>query len=117
MQATAMLFFSLLPLFATSQDPPEFAEPKISTERFQITGSVINSVTGASVRRALVTAQGYPGPSQAAFTTEDGRFTFSGLPAGTYRLSAARPGIRGGRAGRRASHSTGCGSFGGANRR
>ncbi len=59
-----------------------------------IAGRVLNSVTGAPVRKALVrlNPEG-DAPLMAGETDADGRFQFTGLPAGKYWLSAHHAGF------------------------
>ena len=60
-------------------------------------GTVINSVTGEPVKRALVQIFGQRGvePTQpftaSAFTDSEGAFRFTGLTAGAYSISARKP--------------------------
>jgi len=56
-----------------------------------VTGTVINSVTGEPIRRALVRLNG---PTQSfAFTTADGHFQMDGVQEGAIYLSAEKPGF------------------------
>lgn len=53
-----------------------------------LSGTVIDSVTGQGLRRALVKLNG----QRFAFTAADGRFQFEQIPAGEYVISAEKPG-------------------------
>ena len=54
---------------------------------YTLRGTVINSVTGDPIRRALVNAG-----LQMQFTDGQGRFEVSGFPAGRYGITAQKPG-------------------------
>jgi hypothetical protein len=60
-----------------------------------LTGTLVtDSVTPQPVRRATVRLAGAPGTSARAVGTDDGgRFTFTALPAGSFTLSALKPGF------------------------
>ena len=61
---------------------------------YTLTGTVVNSVTGEPVVRALVQVMGATAP-RAAFTDREGRFTFAKLNAMTGNLMAVKPGFYG----------------------
>ncbi|MBV9158800.1 MAG: carboxypeptidase regulatory-like domain-containing protein, partial [Acidobacteriaceae bacterium] len=70
--------------------PPVSAQ-STSPARRTITGTVVNSVTGEPIRRALVQLAG---PRQSfAFTGADGRFQIENFPEGDVYLSAQKPGF------------------------
>ncbi len=58
-----------------------------------IQGTVVNEVTGAPVKKARVHLYRRDGPAQQenAVTDASGGFSFSGLPAGKYRVQADHP--------------------------
>lgn len=59
--------------------------------RHTVTGTVINSVTGEPIRRALVRING---PEQHfGFSGPDGRFQIDGVPDGTFFVIAQKPGF------------------------
>lgn len=58
---------------------------------FTLSGSVVNSVTGEPVPRALV--QIYMGPEQAMLTDADGKFEFNNLPLGQTNIAVRKPGF------------------------
>jgi Carboxypeptidase regulatory-like domain len=62
-----------------------------SAPKYRLEGSVINSVTGEPIRRALV--QIYAGPERLAFTDSNGQFQFEGLEPGETRITARKPGF------------------------
>jgi len=68
------------------------ASPAIpaAVEKFTLTGTVVDSVTGEPVRKALV--QVYSGQRRMTFTGDDGRFQLEGIPAGSYLVTAQKPG-------------------------
>ena len=59
--------------------------------KFSLSGSVVNSVTGEPIRRALVQLQA--SPPRSCFSDGDGRFEIDGLPAGNFSVSAQKPGF------------------------
>ena len=63
---------------------------------FQIAGQVVNAVTGDPVPRATVSALSVDDNRVVATVIADaeGKFSFSGLPAGKYPLTASRRGFR-----------------------
>src|SRR5271165_3456883 len=61
-----------------------------STEKFTLTGTVVDSVTGEPIRKALV--QIYTGQRRMTFSGDDGRFQVEGVPSGSYAVSAQKPG-------------------------
>ena len=85
-----------------AQAPPQTpAAPAPS--KGSITGQVVNAKTGAPLRKASIRltpvmtggqVAGAPQPSiRSADTDDQGRFSFSGLDAGKYRLAAERQGF------------------------
>ena len=61
-----------------------------SDANFTLSGSVVNSVTGESVGRALVRIAG--SSQRTVFSDGEGHFQFEGLPAGRVTVSAQKPG-------------------------
>ena len=59
-------------------------------EKFVVSGSVVNSVTGEPIARALVRVIGQI--SRNAFTDQEGHFQFEDMPAGRFVLMAQKPG-------------------------
>ena len=59
-------------------------------DKFSLSGSVVDAVTGEPVRRALVQLQS--APARTSFTDSDGRFEIDGLPEGRFMISARKPG-------------------------
>ena len=62
-------------------------------EKFTLSGTVVDSVTGEPIRKALV--QIYSNQRRMAFSGDDGRFQLEGVPAGSYAVSAQKPGYFG----------------------
>ncbi len=61
--------------------------------RYTLSGSVVNSITGEPVRRAVV--QAYGNVSATGFSDAEGHFEFSGVGAGMAYVSARKPGFFG----------------------
>lgn len=64
------------------------ANQPASTQKYTVTGSVVNAVTGEPIRRALVTMNG-----ALAFTGADGRFELGNVPDGLVMAAAQKPGF------------------------
>ncbi len=73
--------------YAATQLAPGLSQNR---ETFVLSGTVMNSVTGEPISRALVRASGQA--SRSAFSDSEGRFQFEGLPAGQIMLTAQKPG-------------------------
>lgn len=58
-------------------------------KKYILSGSVVNSLTGEGIPRALVELNG----QFAAMTDPNGNFTFDGLTAGTYYVTPRKPGF------------------------
>jgi Carboxypeptidase regulatory-like domain len=71
------------------------AAPSAQTrvEKFPVTGTVINALTGEPIRKALVQINGQQ--QRTVFSDGDGRFQFDAVPAGSVSLSAQKPGYFG----------------------
>lgn len=67
------------------------AAPGGEGKRYSVRGSVVNSVTGEPIARALVNLQGQS--QQMTMTDANGSFRFEGVPAGRATLAAERPGF------------------------
>ena len=67
--------------------PPQPASQK----RYKVTGTVVNSVTGEPIGRAMVRMDGPT--SRHVFTDGSGRFEISDVPEGQISISAQRPGF------------------------
>lgn len=65
-----------------------FSQP--SVEKFNVTGTVIDAVTGDPIRKALV--QVYANQRRMTFSDGDGRFQLEGIGAGSYSVTAEKPG-------------------------
>ena len=60
------------------------------TEKFTVTGTVVDAVSGEPIRKALV--QLNIAPIRTAFTDDGGRFQFEGVLPGSFGLTAQKPG-------------------------
>jgi Carboxypeptidase regulatory-like domain len=72
---------SVYPGLATSND----------NQRYALSGTVINSVTGEPIRRALVTV--FVQQQSSMMTDSSGRFELEGLPQGKVMVTAQKPGF------------------------
>ena len=88
LRSLVFLFLSLQ--FAPAQISSVTGAPNQppSGNRYKVTGTVINSITGEPIPKALVT-----GPGVHGFTSADGKFEASGVPEGPVFFSAQRPGF------------------------
>ena len=71
--------------------PPQAIQPRDPTVKTavgtgSISGKVIAADTGAPIRRAQVTLSGAQKPAMT-YTDDEGRYSFTGLPAATYMLT------------------------------
>src|SRR5438552_15425577 len=62
-----------------------------SPQKYKLEGTVINSVTGEPVPRALVQLNG--AVMETVLTGPDGRFHFAAVPEGQIAVSARKPGF------------------------
>jgi hypothetical protein len=85
----ACAFLGLVPL-ASGQLQGSLQSVAI-TGPYRLSGTVVNSATGAPIRRALV--QVYLGASHAMLTDGEGRFEFNDLPAGQTVVGVQKPGF------------------------
>ena len=89
----------LLPVRAQTGDTlqvwssPGLPSNPARSEKYTVSGTVVNAVTSEPVRKALV--QLYGMQQRAMFSDADGRFQFDGILAGQVSLSAQKPGYFG----------------------
>ena len=76
----------LAPLRGASPDPPQ---PARTSPSGRISGRVVAMNTGKAIRFATVVMTSQQGRQSLAQTDAQGRYEFSGLTAGTYRLDAS----------------------------
>ena len=67
--------------------PPPNQPP---VEKFTVTGTVVDAVTGEPIRKAQV--QIFANQRRTTFSDGDGRFQLDGIPAGSYSVVAQKPG-------------------------
>jgi hypothetical protein len=90
--AVCYFAFALLSTVAAAQN--EAAEaPAPSTTSHELSGVVLNSVTGEPVRRALVQVSGALGMQWSALTDSEGRFEFTSMPDSDVNVTARKPGF------------------------
>ncbi len=82
------ILFSLVALLLRA---PLVHAQQADTDRFELRGIVVNSVTGEPVSRALVQINTPTGRMQLSGT--DGVFVFTNLPHGKYQATAVKPGF------------------------
>ena len=73
----------------SSQLPPRDQTQKPVTGSSSISGRVATADSGMPVRRATISLAGGSGPRRAVYTDAEGRYSFTGLPAGNYQLNAS----------------------------
>jgi len=89
-----MIRFALLLLLAQSAPPPQqfnriAPQPEYTGPKGSISGTVVNSVTGAPVRKAQI--GNITAVEGNAVTDSSGSFRFEQVPPGTYFLNAQHP--------------------------
>lgn len=89
-RANILLFVAALLCVPAAGQEGTLAQPGLTPQSstYTLSGTVINSVTGEPVRRALVEAGG-----QMQLTDSQGRFALRGLPAGSYGIGVQKPGF------------------------
>jgi hypothetical protein len=89
---TAPSALSLIALLTVAQAPSRDQAIVPTSGTATLSGVVMNDETPAQpVRRAIVVLAGDGlRPSRGAVTDDDGRFSFSGLPAGRFTITASR---------------------------
>src|SRR5688500_11577720 len=94
----AAVFLLLIAVDTTAQQPPRPARDATTqvtrpTGTASITGTEVAMPNGLPARKARITLTGVePRSNRSAMTDEQGRFSFSALPAGRYTLTAAKQG-------------------------
>jgi hypothetical protein len=84
------LCFWCLALVGFSSAQNDSAASSKGSGAFTLSGTVVNSVTGEPIGRALVRVSGVV--QRTAFTDGEGRFQIEGLPAGSVDVGAKKPG-------------------------
>jgi len=72
---------------ATAQTFPASAAK--NGETFMVSGTVVNSVTGEGIGRALVRVNGFP--QRTSFSDSEGHFEIDGLAAGHVNITVQKP--------------------------
>lgn len=89
--ATVMLLSTLV--LAIHAQPPARDATALKPGTASIRGRVITADTGAPLRNARVAISPDAGLAFPVFTDDHGRFSFAGLPAGIYTLTATKSGF------------------------
>jgi hypothetical protein len=84
------LLIAVLPL-ALASAVPQAQQPLAAPASYSVRGTVINSVTGQPVARALVSLA----QDEAMLTDSNGQFSFDNVAAGGYSVSVGKPGFQG----------------------
>jgi hypothetical protein len=79
-------------VFSSSSPAPAPTASRL--EKFSVSGTVVDAVTGNPIRKALVELNGMQ-QRRTAFTDGDGRFQFEGVAAGTVAFMVQKPGYFG----------------------
>ncbi len=88
-QLLVCLLAALLAGAADAQIPP--SSPAKGGETFMVSGTVVNSVTGEPIGRALVRVNRFP--QRTTFSDGEGHFEIDGLGPGHVNMSAQKPGF------------------------
>ena len=94
--AIVCLFAAWLFLVASSAaqtDNPDTAPPPAPSIARDLSGVVVNSVTGEPVRRAIVQVAASTGVQWSVLTDAEGRFEFPALPESEMAVAAHKPGF------------------------
>src|SRR5204863_848426 len=91
-RAATVVLLSSLELLTFAQQAPRDTTSLKSVGTARIRGRVVAADTGAPLRNARVAIAPDADSSSPAFTDDQGRFTFAGLPAGFYTLTATKSG-------------------------
>ena len=86
-----VMVYALVAFTAASLQSQPVASPVRPESRYAVSGTVVNSVTGEPIRRALVQLSG--AVSKQMLTNESGGFEFSGIPEGQAGIMARKPGF------------------------
>lgn len=86
-----LLFLCSACLSASVVAQSQFPESNNSQTKFSISGTVVNSVSGRPISRALV--QIYTGSQRLAMTDSNGQFEFDNLPPGQTAVEVRKPGF------------------------
>ncbi len=90
--ACALLFVTLNSSPSNAQESAgDSASSANPNSKFSLSGTVVNSVTGEGVRRALVQLTGSSAAS--TLTDSEGHFVLDGLPAGQVNVMTRKPGF------------------------
>jgi hypothetical protein len=84
--ALVLLIFAIADTHAIAQGPGSSG----TRETFVLSGTVVNSVTGEPIPRALVRTNGLA--ARTTFSDGEGHFQFEDMPAGQVTLTAQKPG-------------------------
>ncbi len=90
LRACALLTLCSIGLILSGTTAAQVSSPSANGETFTLSGTVVNSVTGEPIARALVRTNG--AVQRTAFSDSEGHFQIDGLPAVQVTLTAQKPG-------------------------
>ena len=90
LRSTAVLILCSVELILCQATAAQISSPSANAETFTLSGTVVNSVTGEPIARAMVRTNGQV--QRSAFSDSEGHFQIDGLPRVQVTLTAQKPG-------------------------
>ena len=90
LRSTAVLILCSVELILCQATAAQISSPSANAETFTLSGTVVNSVTGEPIARAMVRTNGQV--QRSAFSDSEGHFQIDGLPPVQVTLTAQKPG-------------------------
>ncbi len=90
LRSTAVLILCSVGLILCQAAAAQISSPSANAETFTLSGTVVNSVTGEPIARAMVRTNGQV--QRSAFSDSEGHFQIDGLPPVHVTLTAQKPG-------------------------